>query len=1276
MKTYRFLPTLLLLLLAGTIHAAVHVGGLRTERMERPLNIETQHPRLSWIIESDRRGVMQQAYRVLVASSPEALAAGEGDLWDSGRVESDESVLVPYDGARLASNARCYWKVKVWTSRGESPWSEPAEWGMGLLGETHWSGQWIGWDAPFEWDAEEPHSRLSARCLRTEFRTDATAVRRATLHICGLGLYELYMDGERIGDQVLAPAPSDYRRTVIYNSFDVTERLTEGAHAIGVMLGNGRYYTMRQNYKPHKIATFGYPKLRLNLIIEYADGRTQRIATSTSGWRLTADGPIRSNNEYDGEIYDARKEQGDWTCPGYDDSSWLEPQRVSIPYGTLRGNRASNMRVMKRLPVVRLERHGRRYIADFGQNMAGWVRIRLRHGREGDTVRMRYAELLKEGGRELDTENLRSSRSTDLYICNGRENGESWAARFSYHGFRYVEITGCDDLRPEDLTAEFVYDEMAGNGSFECSDETLNTVCRNAWWGYASNYKGVPLDCPQRDERQPWLGDHAMNAWGESFLFDNANLYAKWADDMREAQREDGCIPQICPAFYNYYTSEMTWSSTLPVVCDMLWRQYGDPEPVRRNYEAVKRWMKHIRDNFTTADGLIDADKYGDWCVPPESPELIHSRQPERRTDGTLIATAYYYKVSRMLAEFARLQRLDAEAEEFERDAEQIRDRFNARFLTLRRGTSPAKKPHMLHPDSIFYGNNTVTSNLLPLAFGMVPDDCREEVEKNLVTRIITTDNGHIGCGVIGVNWLMRQLARMGRGDVACLLATNRTYPSWGYMAGKGATTIWELWNGDTAARTMNSANHVMMLGDLLAWCFQDLGGINPARPGYKEILLRPDFSAEQLGHVRASHTTPYGEVVSHWRKTPMRLDWEVTVPCNTTALVVLPTTDERAVRDRDAKLVGREADATIWRIASGHYRFSIALNPAARRDREGLLREEFLYEKSSFPECHSATIAETPDGDLVTAFFGGTKERNPDVCIWVCRKPKGTEGWTAPMQVADGIVNDTLRYACWNPVLFQQPGADGELWLFYKVGPNVAKWKGYLIRSRDGGQTWSAPEALPEGFLGPAKNKPEWIDGRILSPCSTEGSHWNLHFEWTDDRGATWHKTGVLASEESVQTQNRISDGPDAGKSEALYAIQPSILRLADGRLRLLARTRNAKLATATSNDRGETWSRLELSEVENNQSGIDAVTLRDGRHVLIYNDFETLPGTRKGPRTPLSIAVSDDDGTTWRHVLTLEESPVSQYSYPSIIEGRDGTLHAVYTWRRQRIKYVQIKL
>lgn len=1262
------------------LHSAVSITQLQTEQMVSPLSVEKQHPRLSWVIMSNDHDVMQTAYHILVASSLERLATDEGDLWDSGKVNSDQSVWVPYQGKELKSNQRCYWKVKAYTTHGESPWSKPAEWGMGLLGETHWGGRWIGWDAPFEWDREDSHSRLSSRYLRTEFKTHLKNIRRATVHICGLGMYELFINGQRVGDQVLAPSPTDYRRTVLYNSFDVTRLIngSEAKNAIGVILGNGRYYTMCQNYKPYKINNFGYPKLRLNLIIEYSDGSTQRI-NSDEKWLLTAQGPIRSNNEYDGEIYDSRMELGDWTEPDYDDSKWLNAQRVSLPYGTLRGNTAPNMKVMRTLKPVTLKQFGDRYIIDFGQNTAGWIRINIRHAQKDDTIRIRYAEQLKKDSNELDVENLRHSLSTDYYICNGKENNTLWSPRFSYHGFQFAEITGCKELNAEDIVAEVVYDNFEENGSFECSNKTINHIFKNAWWGIASNYKGVPVDCPQRDERQPWLGDHAMGTWAESFLFDNGNMYAKWTDDMREAQREDGCIPDICPPFYNYFTPEMTWSSTLPVVCDMLYEQYGNIEPIRKNYEAIKKWLHLIRHEYTSKDGIITADKYGDWCVPPESPELIHSQDPARKTDGRLIATAYYYKMSKLLAKFAWLQGKESEATEFDDDAEQVKRCFNDYFLTIKKGTSPVKTPHWLYPDSIFYGNNTVTANLLPLAFNMVPEAYKMEVEKNLITTIITRNNGHVSCGVIGVNWLMRELTRMGRGDVAFLLAGNKTYPSYGYMIEKGATTIWELWNGDTANRKMNSHNHVMLLGDLLTWGFRDLAGLNSAQPGYKQIMLKPDFSIQELGYVNASHNTVYGKIISNWKRKGNRLVWDITIPCNTTAIVCLPTGEEK-------------------RFGSGTYHLDIPLDPSIGKERKGIITDDFLYDEASFPECHASTILELKNGDLVAAFFGGTKERNPDCCIWVCRKPKGATEWTAPQIVADGVfrLNDPdaslagitadttpanvgpivkaksqkvsisedknlKRKACWNPVLFQIPGTK-EILLFYKIGLNVADWSGWLVRSKDGGKTWGKREPLPKGFLGPIKNKPEYINGRIICPSSTEGKGgWRIHFEISDDKGQTWRKVGPIEAIIDSQT------------SKPLSVIQPAILRHKDGRLQALCRSRNRRIATCWSNDNGDTWSKVTLLDIENNNSGIDAVTLRDGRHVMVYNNFEPLPGMSKGVRTPLSIATSDD-GIHWTHKVTLEDSPISQYSYPSIIEGRDGSQHIVYTWRRQRIKYVHV--
>ena len=458
-------------------------------------------------------------------------------------------------------------------------------------------------------------------------------------------------------------------------------------------------------------------------------------------------------------------------------------------------------------------------------------------------------------------------------------------------------------------------------------------------------------------------------------------------------------------------------------------------------------------------------------------------------------------------------------------------------------------------------------------------------------------------------------------------------------MAENGATTIWELWNGDKASPKMNSGNHVMLLGDLLTWCYQYLGGLR-SDDAYKHIVLKPAFEIQDCSWTNVSYDSPYGTIKSHWRKTLQHLEWDVTIPCNTTADVCLP--------NGETKTVG-----------SGSYHFSVDI-PTSHA---AIMKDEFLYTSAPFPEAHASTIVETKKGDLVVAYFGGTKERNPDVCIWVSRKPKSANEWTAPVMVADGVFGDK-RYACWNPVLYEMP--NGELWLFFKIGASVGEWTGWLTKSKDGGRTWSRREPLPDGFLGPVKNKPELINGRLLCPSSTENDGWRFHMEIYDLKTKKW-KYVPVESTEAIKT--------DDNKMHPIDCIQPSILKLKDGRLQVLMRTHNARLATSFSSDGGDTWTPVTLSEVENNQSGTDAVTLRDGRHVLIYNNFASLPGTKKGVRTPLSIAVSDD-GTHWHHALTLEDSPISQYSYPSIIQGKDGKLHCVYTWRRQRISYKQIDL
>lgn len=1235
------------------LNATVSVNSLKTEGMANPLGIDVTIPRFSWkTTATAETGVLQKAYQIMVATSDEKLKAGEADVWNSGKVNSANQLWIPFGGGELKSNQRFFWKVKVWTNKGESDWSETALWSMGILSEVEWkSAQWIGMDKAMPWDDETYYSRLSVRYVRNEFSAKKE-IKRATVHISGLGVFEMFLNGKRVSNEVLATAPTDYNKSVLYNTYDVTKMLVKGKNAVGIAQGTGRYYNMRQTYKPWKVPTFGYPKSRMMLIMEYTDGTTETVSTKDN-WKLNADGPVRSNNEYNGEEYDARKELNGWAEVGYDDSKWGNAERVRFPEGKVRAQMMPGMRIVDKLPVKKVTAlNGNRYILDFGQNIAGWLRIKVR-GNAGDSVVMRFAETLQTNG-ELYTENLRSARQKDVYILKGDAKGEEWAPAFVYHGFRYVEVSGLKYAPPaDDFVAEVISDEMEQTGKLTTSNDVVNQVLKNAWWGILDNYKGMPVDCPQRDERQPWLGDRTMGCWGESFLFDNQRMYTKWGADIRDAQRHDGCIPDVAPNYLTYYTDNVTWPAALPMLSDMLYTHFGDIQPIKDNYQSIRKWMTHMEKNYLSKDYLMTKDQYGDWCVPPEDLKMIHSQDPKRVTDGTLISTAYYYRLLGMMSRFAQLQGLKNDVKAYDQLAVKMKNAFNEKFFRT---------------DSLFYGNNSTTSNLLPLAFGLVQKEYVDSIAKkvlyktvpaNTVSQIGTGDL-NINVGVIGIQFLLRELSKMGRADVAYALLANDKYPSYGYMAANGATTIWELWNGNTADPRMNSGNHVMLLGDMLIWAYENMAGIKSDynKVAFKHIVLKPDFSIPNLEFVNALYETPYGKVVSNWRKTLMKLHWEVTIPVNTTAEVYLP-------------------NGKVQKIGSGNHTFDVEIP-----QKKMVVVNEFLYEKADFPQCHSATICETTNGDLVSAFFGGTREGHPDVCIYVCRKEKGSKEWTKPMLAADGILSATERKACYNPVLYQME--NGPLYLFYKIGKNVADWKGYLKTSNDGGKTWSAAQQLPEGYLGPIKNKIVDVDGKAIAPSSTEVGGWKIHFEIAENGGRTIHKVGPLQAEKAVLSQDMLPgsgnekadvEGGDNSKETTIQAIQPSILKHKDGRLQILCRTRNCKIATAWSSDKGETWTPLSLIDVPNNNSGTDAVTLQDGRHLLIYNNIATPAGAKKGIRTPLNIAVSED-GVNWKMILTLEDSPVSQYSYPSIIQGKDGRIHAVYTWRRQRVKYVELKL
>jgi len=852
-----FCYIILFLGLAGRVEAQ-KAEGLTCEQRVSPLGIDVLHPRLGWRVV----GVKQTAYQVIVTGS------GGVERWNSGKVKSDQSWMVPYGGKPLKSRDICRWKVKVWTDAGESSWSEEALWTMGLLSPADWKGKWIGYDGGFPWDSVSKFSRLSARYFRKSFYLDK-GVRRAILYIVGLGHYELRVNGVPVEKNMeLAQAPTDYTKSVLYRTYEVHCR--RGGNVIDVVLGNGRFFTMRPKYKPKKIKEFGFPKLLLQLELEDSSGG-RRIVVSDTSWRFTADGPIRSNNEYDGEECDARKSLKDW----------MKPQVVASPGGQLRAQMNPGIGVLDVIRPQRLWKEDSVWMLDMGQNMAGWVRMKVA-GPGGTVVRLRFGETLKPDG-GLYTANLRDAKATDVYTLKG-EGVEDWKPSFVFHGFRYVEISGYPGTPSvDDFTGEVVGDKMEGPGKIETSDELLNKILRNAWWGISANYKGMPVDCPQRNERMPWLGDRATGSLGESYFFDNGMLYAKWLDDIGESQKPDGQLPDVAPAYWNYYSDNMTWPGVYLMVADMLYRQYADMEPIRKHYASMKRWMNYMSTKYEV-DGLMTKDKYGDWCVPPESPQLIHSKDPSRITDGVLIATAYYYHLLGLMGEFAGMLGKKEDSVVFGGRAEKVRTAFNCRFFDAAGGG---------------YSNNTVTANLLPLCFGMVPED-----KKIVVFKHITDKIDHISTGVIGTQWLMRGLSDNGRADLAYKLASNTDYPSWGYMVKQGATTIWELWNGSTADPAMNSQNHVMLLGDLITWCFEDLGGIAPGAPGFKKIRMKPVFPAG-LNFVKASYRTPYGDVVSNWRREGGGISWDITVPFNSGAEVCLP-------------------DGKVLEVGSGNYHYDI----------------------------------------------------------------------------------------------------------------------------------------------------------------------------------------------------------------------------------------------------------------------------------------------------------------------------------------------------------------
>lgn len=907
----------------------MRVTDLACESHCNPLGIDVTEPRLSWKLQSQQRGQKQTAYQILVATDKDLLAENRADLWNSGKIASDRSIHVPYAGRPLRSRVRCYWKVRAWDKNDKlSAFSTVARWEMGLLESKDWQAQWINDGKANPKEDEDFYQEDPAPLFRKTFDLPRTA-KTARLYITGLGYYEAHLNGQPVGENVLDPAWTVYLKRVFYSTYDVTELLRDGANSLAVTLGNGWYNPLplrmwgHVNLREH--LAVGRPRFIARLEIELADGARTVIVTDES-WKVT-DGPLRRNSIYLGEVYDARAEIPDWDRPGCDDSNWASATTATEPIGQLQAQPLPAIKVTATLKPVKItEPQKGVFLFDMGQNFAGWVRLALNVPRN-TRITLRYGELLhKDGtlnpmtsvcGQIKGTRKDAAGQSmsvggpgapeiawqSDTYIARGG-GPEVYTPRFTFHAFRYVEVTGLPaPPSVEMMTGLRLNTDVAEAGTFECSNERFNRIQTMCRWTFLSNIFGVQSDCPHR-ERFGYGGDLVTTCDTFMLNFDMARFYAKAALDWHDSALPDGMLTDTAP-FVGIQYCGVGWAMAHPLLLQQLYQYYGDKRLIENQYATSKRWFDLVagrHPDHIIEQGLSDHEA----LAQAPAPEMV---------------TPLYCESARLLSRLARILGQNQDAQAYADRAEAIKQAYHARFLTNGSGRVPP---------------GTQASQSLSLHLDMLDEKRREPALQYLVDDIVTNNDGHLTTGIFGTRYMLEVLSRNGYAPLAYDLVNHDDFPGWGYMLENGATTLWEHW---ALSDNTFSHNHPMF-GSVSQWFFNWLGGVqpHPQAIGFNRIIIRPQIVGD-LKWVRCRYNSIRGPILSNWRLDgDSRLHLNVTIPANTTALVYVPATSLADVTESNrptaqapgVRLLGQEDHAVILEIQSGRYAF-VAKGVSAR---------------------------------------------------------------------------------------------------------------------------------------------------------------------------------------------------------------------------------------------------------------------------------------------------------------------------------------------------------